>query len=76
MPTKQWFDTVPSPRGALVELASQTKLQVPPNRNMKHYKLVEFLSNLNVKPPPHERKAPPRTRKTPLIDDFLATVLV
>jgi len=25
---------------------------------MKHYKLVEFLSNLNVKPPLHERKAP------------------
>jgi len=25
---------------------------------MKHYKLVEFLSKLNVKPPFHERKAP------------------
>jgi len=25
---------------------------------MKHYKLVEFLSNLNVKPPPHKGKAP------------------
>jgi len=25
---------------------------------MKHYKLVEFLSNLNVKPPLHERKPP------------------
>jgi len=24
---------------------------------MKHYKLVGFLSNLNVKPPLHERKA-------------------
>jgi len=30
---------------------------------------MEFLSNLNVKPPLHECKAPP-------IDDFLATVLV
>jgi len=25
---------------------------------MKHYKLVDFFSNLNVKPPLHERKAP------------------
>ena len=41
---------------------------------MKHYKLVEFLSNLNVKPPPHERKSPPHKCKAP-IDDFLATVL-
>jgi len=23
---------------------------------MKHYKLVEILSNLNIKPPLHERK--------------------
>jgi len=36
---------------------------------MKTYKLVEFLLNLNVKPPLHERKAPP-------IDGFLATVLL
>jgi len=32
---------------------------------MKHYKLVEFLSNLNVNPPLHERKAPPHKRKAP-----------
>jgi len=32
---------------------------------MKRYKLVEFLSNLNVKPPLHERKAPPHKRKAP-----------
>jgi len=25
---------------------------------MKHYKLVDFLSNLNVKPPLHERRDP------------------
>ena len=36
----------------------QTKLQAPPNWNMKHYKLVEFLSNLNVKSPLNERTAP------------------
>jgi len=35
---------------------------------MKHYKLVEFSSNFNVKSPPHKRK-------NPLIDDFRATVL-
>ena len=35
---------------------------------MKHSKFVEFLSNLNVKPPLPERQAPP-------IDDFLATIL-
>jgi len=42
---------------------------------MNHYKLVEVLSNLNVKPPRHEGKAPPRKRKAPLTDEFLATVL-
>ena len=36
----------------------QTKLQGPPNWNVKHYKLVKFLSNVNVKPRLHERKAP------------------
>jgi len=35
---------------------------------MKHYKLVEFLSNLNVKPPPGTNVKPP-------VDDFLAMVL-
>jgi len=32
---------------------------------MKHYKLVEILSNLNVKPPLHEREAPPHKREAP-----------
>jgi len=32
---------------------------------MKHYKLVKFLSNLNVKPPLHERKAPRTNVKPP-----------
>jgi len=36
---------------------------------VKHYKLVEFLSNLNVKQPLHERKALAQT-KSPPIDDF------
>ena len=42
----------------LVCLAPQTKLQAPPNWNIKHYKSVEFLSNLNVKPHLHKRKTP------------------
>jgi len=48
-------------RGALVGLAPTNKAPSPSNWNMKHYKLVEFLSNLNVKPPLHECKALPRT---------------
>ena len=40
----------------------------PPNSNMKHYKLVEFLSNFNFKPPSTNVKPPPHKRKT-LIDD-------
>jgi len=32
---------------------------------MKHYKSVEFLLNLNVKPPLHKRQAPPRTYVKP-----------
>jgi len=38
---------------------------IPHNWNMKHYKLVEFLLNLNVKPPLHERKAPPHKCNDP-----------
>ena len=48
--------------GASVGLALQTKLQAPPNWNVKHYKSVEFLSILqflesrtNAKP--HHRTA-------------------
>jgi len=37
---------------------------------MKHYKLVEFFSNFNVKPPLHERKAPPHKCKAPLLTTF------
>ena len=43
----------------------QTKLQAPPNGNMKHYKLVACLLSLNVKPPLHEHKAPPYKPKAP-----------
>jgi len=37
---------------------------------MKHDKLVEFLSNLNVNPPLHERKSPPHKRIVPLLTTF------
>jgi len=36
---------------------------------------VEFLLNLNVKPPLHKRQAPAQTQSPP-IGDFLATVLI
>ena len=61
---------VPSPRGALVGLAPQTKLQPPKNWNMKHYKLAEFLSSLNVKPLLNERNPPRHKRKAPLLTTF------
>ena len=48
--------------GDLVDLAPQTKLQVPPNSNMNHYKSVEFRQFLECQAPPFE--------------DFLVTVLV
>ena len=58
-------------RVTLVGLSPQTKLQDPTNWDMKHYKSVEFLSNLNVKPPLHRRKAPPsHKRKVPLFTTF------
>ena len=62
-----WCHHSPVATGALVGLVPQTQLQAPPNWNMKHCKLVEFLSNLNVKAP--------RTNVKPPIDNFLATVL-
>ena len=45
--------------GSLVGLSSQTKLQARSDWNMKHYISVEFLSNLNVKPPPCTNVKPP-----------------
>jgi len=41
---------------------------------MKHYELVDFLSNLNVNLPCTNIK-PPRAKVNPPIDDFLAKVL-
>ena len=44
---------------------------------MKPYTLVEFLSNLNVEPPLHERKAPRTNVKPPywpLSDDGSASI--
>jgi len=53
--------------GAWCALPPPNKAPSPPNWNMKHYKLVEFLSNLNVKTP--------CTNVNHSVDDFLATVL-
>ena len=51
---------------ALVGLAPQTKLQNPPNWNVKHYKQVEFLLFFfNVKPPRTNAKPTGRTSKLP-----------
>jgi len=49
-------------------LASQTKLQAPPNWNMKHYKSVEILLIFWVSISPAEMQSPP-------IENFLGTVL-
>ena len=57
-------------RGALVGLARPNKAPSPPNWNLKHHKSVEFLSIFIVKPPLHERKAPPYNRKAPLLMTF------
>ena len=45
------FGSVPSPRRGFGGLSTPKQCsKPPPNWNMKHYKLVKFLSNLNVKP--------------------------
>jgi len=51
--------------GSLAGLSPQTKLQDPPNWNLKHSKSVEFLSIFIVKRLLHERKAPPLTIAKP-----------
>jgi len=61
--TAAW--AVPSPRGGFGGLILQTKLQVPQNWNLKHYKLVEFLSNLNVKTRCKNAKPPLTNVKPP-----------
>jgi len=55
---------VPSPLESFGGLIPPNKAPSPLNWNMKHYKLVEFLSNLNVKPPGTNVK-PPRTNVKP-----------
>jgi len=45
--------------GGFGGLSPTTKAPSPPNWNMKHYKSVEFLLSLNVKPPVHKRQALP-----------------
>ena len=52
---------VPSPREGFGGHSPPKKLQAPPNWNMKHYKLVEFLSDLYVNPPFTNVKPPEQT---------------
>jgi len=56
--------------GAFVGLASPNKTPRPPNWNLEHYKSVEFLSILNIKPPSINAKPPPHKRKAPLLTTF------
>ena len=53
---------VPSPWGASVGLYPQTKLQAPPNWNVKHYKSVEFLSIFRMSSPPAQMQSAPASR--------------
>jgi len=43
---------VPLPRGILVGLITPNEVTSPQNRNMKHYKSLEFLSNFQYQAPP------------------------
>ena len=70
------YHPVPSPRGAFGRLAPpQTKLQAPPNWNMKSYKSVEISSMFRASSPPAQTSSPPTETQSPLIKNFLATVL-
>jgi len=55
-------------------LHSQTKLQAPPNWNMKHYKSFEFLSIFRVLIPPTQTQSPAETQ-SPATENFRAMVL-
>ena len=61
--------------GLLGAYPPQTRLQAPPNWNMKHYKSVEILSYFRVSNPPRTNAKPPRRNAKPPIGNFLATIL-
>jgi len=65
-----WSWARPVATGGFGGLSLPNKAPCPPNWSMKHYKSVEFLSNFNVKPPLHKRKAYPRKRKASLLTTF------
>jgi len=58
-PLRAQIDQARRHGGALVGLASQTKLHDHPNWNMKHYKSVESLSNIQNSSPPAQTQSPP-----------------
>jgi len=51
--------------GGFGGLSPPSKAQASQIEKSKHYKLVKFSSNLNVKPPLHERKSPRTNVKPP-----------
>jgi len=53
-----YLRSVPSPRGGFGGLSLPKQSSKPSNWNTKHYKFVECLSNLNVKPPRTNLKPP------------------
>ena len=55
----------PRLHGGLVDLSPQTKLQTPPNWNMKRNKSMQLLSTLIIKPPLHKRNDPHTNAKPP-----------
>ena len=73
-PQKNGYNTQSRRAGSFGGLSSSKQSSKPPNWNMKHYKLVEFLSDSNVNPPCTIVK-PPRANVKPPIDDIPATVL-
>jgi len=59
------FYTVRSPQVALVSLAPPEKAPIPPKLKYETLHINGFLSNVNVKTPLHERKAPRTNVKPP-----------
>ena len=60
----------PVTTGAFVGLSPHTKLQDPPNWNMKHYTSVEFLPIFRMSSPPVQTQSSPQNRKTRLLKTF------
>jgi len=64
------YRTSPVSTGGFGGLSPPKQSSKTPKWNMKHYQLVDFFSNLNVKPSLHERKVPLHKRKAPQLTTF------